>query len=242
VVEMSMISSGQTAAADADNHRAWPSPPDPGDLSRRLAVRRAELRLSIPQVARQAQVSARYLEYLEKFPAQPDTIVLRRLAAALRTTPAALLGAGWEEPGGRAGVSGYADASGQLEGLFPAECRRLLAPGGVGRIAFVTAAGLMVLPVNYVIASSTVVLRTGTGSLIAAHGDGQVAFEADHLDEAQGQGWSVLVRGRAHRVLQPGELRNLKHECEPRPWSAGEHDLYIRIIPEHISGRRIRTQ
>jgi nitroimidazol reductase NimA-like FMN-containing flavoprotein (pyridoxamine 5'-phosphate oxidase superfamily) len=100
----------------------------------------------------------------------------------------------------------------------------------------------MVLPVNYVIASSTVVLRTGTGSLIAAHGDDQVAFEADHLDEAQGQGWSVLVRGRAHRVLQPGELRNLKHECEPRPWPAGEHGLYIRIVPEHITGRRIRTQ
>ena len=239
---MSENSAHVTAAAARHDALTWPAQPDPGDLSRRLAARRAELRLSIPQVARQAQVSSRYLEYLEKFPAQPGVPVLRRLAAALRTTPTALLGAGGEEPDGRAGVSGYAGASGRIEGLFPAECRRLLAPGGVGRIAFVTGAGLMVLPVNYVIASSTVVLRTGTGSLIAAHGDDQVAFEADHLDEAQGQGWSVLVRGRAHRVLQPGELRNLKHECELRPWPAGEHGLYIRIVPEHITGRRIRTQ
>lgn len=239
---MSVIPSHRTAAAGADDHRAWPSRPYPGDLSRRLAARRAELRLSIPQVARQAQVSARYLEYLEKFPSQPGVPVLRRLAAALRTTPTALLGAGGEEPRDHAGESGRPGAPGRLEGLFPAECRRLLAPGGVGRIAFATAAGLMVLPVNYVIASSTVVLRTGAGSLIAAHGDDQVAFEADHLDEALGQGWSVLVRGRAHRVLQPGELRNLKQECEPRPWPAGEHDLYIRIIPEHISGRRIKAQ
>lgn len=214
----------------------WPAPPDPGDLSRRLAARRAELRLSVPQVARHARVSTRYLEYLEKFPAQPSTIVLRRLAAALRTTPAVLLGAGGDASDARATVAG------RLERLAPAECLRLLASGGVGRIAFVTASGPAVLPVNYAIAGGTVVLRTGTGSVIAGHGDDLVAFEADHLDEALAQGWSVLVRGHAHRVLQPGELRNLKQECEPRPWPGGEHDLYIRIVPEHITGRRIRNQ
>ena len=233
---MSVTSDHGTAGAAAREHHAWPSPPDPGDLSRRLAARRAELRLSISQVARRARVGTRYLEYLEKYPAQPGAAVLRRLAAALRTTPAALLGAGGEEPDGRAG------ASGQLERLFPAECRRLLAPGGVGRIAFATAAGLAVLPVNYVMASGAIVLRTGAGSLIAAHGDDYVAFEAEHLDEVQGQGWSVLVRGHAHRVLQPGELRNLREFCDPRPWPAGEHDLYVRIVPEQITGRRIRTQ
>lgn len=30
---------------------SWPSPPDPGDLSRRIIQRRTELRLSIAQVA-----------------------------------------------------------------------------------------------------------------------------------------------------------------------------------------------
>jgi hypothetical protein len=212
----------------------WPSPPDPGDLSRRLAARRAELRLSLSQVAGRAGVNPRYLEYLENFPGQPRADTLRRLAAALRTTPASLLGAGGEAPLGR--VPGPV---GQLETLGPAECRRLLGPGGLGRIAFVTASGLMVLPVNYVIVSSTIVLRTGAGSLIAAHGDGQVSFEADHLDETLHRGWSVLVRGQAHRVLQPGELRNLQEGCDLRPWPAGEHDLYVRIVPLRITGRRI---
>ena len=32
----------------------------------------------------------------------------------------------------------------------------------------------MVLPVNYVLVAGAIVLRTGTGSLIAAHGDDQV--------------------------------------------------------------------
>ena len=68
------------------------------------------------------------------------------------------------------------------------------------------------------------------------------SFETDHVDETLGYGWSVLVRGQAHRVLQPGELRHLREACDLRPWPAGEHDLYIRIVPAHISGRRIRSR
>ena len=88
----------ETTAGTARNPYHWPSPPDPGDLSRRLAARRAELRLSLSQVAERATVNRRYLEYLENFPGQPDAGTLRRLAAALRTTPAALLGGGGRRP------------------------------------------------------------------------------------------------------------------------------------------------
>ena len=73
---------------------SWATSPDPGDLSRRLAARRAELRLSVIQVATRARVDRRYLEYLENFPSHPDAGTLRHLAAALCTTPAVLLGAG----------------------------------------------------------------------------------------------------------------------------------------------------
>lgn len=228
----------------------WPSRPDPGDLSRRLATRRAELRLSVAQVAGRARVPARYLEYLERFPAQPAPAILRRLAAALRTTPGALLGAGLGVPTGF-GVpaqvgepAGCAPASqpGQLERLSPLDCRHLLAAGGVGRVAFNTASGLVVLPVNYGVVADTIVFRTGAGSLIAAHGDDEVAFETDHFDEVLGQGWSVLVRGRAHRVLQLGELHNLRAECDLIPWPAGDYDLYVRIVPDRITGRRVRAQ
>jgi hypothetical protein len=100
----------------------------------------------------------------------------------------------------------------------------------------------VVLPVNYAVAEGTVVIRTGSGSLIGVHGDGPVSFEADHFDLELGQGWSVLIRGDAHRVLQPGELRNLRESCDLRPWPAGEHDLFVRIVPSQVSGRRIRSQ
>jgi len=99
----------------------------------------------------------------------------------------------------------------------------------------------MILPVNYLMVTGTIVLRTGTGSLIAAHGDDQVSFQTDHLDETMGSGWSVLIRGQAHRVLQPAELRNLRESCDLRPWPAGDHDMWIRIVPACVTGRRIRT-
>lgn len=89
-----------TAGADGSPWH-WPVPADPGDLSRRLAARRAELRLSVSQVASRAQIEPRYLAYLENFPGHPDAATLRQLAAALRTTSASLLGAGQEAPPGR---------------------------------------------------------------------------------------------------------------------------------------------
>ena len=58
---------------DQSEEWAWPSPPDPGDLSKRIARRRAELRLSRVQVAARAGLSLRYLEYLERYPAGPGT-------------------------------------------------------------------------------------------------------------------------------------------------------------------------
>src|SRR5438045_9007978 len=83
----------------------WPSPPGPGDRSRRVGQRRAELHLSQAQVAARAGLSLRYLEYLERYPARPAAAALRQLAAALRTTPAALLGAGANVPPGQRPLS-----------------------------------------------------------------------------------------------------------------------------------------
>src|ERR1700761_2719028 len=98
---MTMNAVRETTTGTARDSYSWPSPPDPGDLSRRLTARRAELRLSLSQVAERAAVNRRYLEYLENFAGQPDAGTLRRLAAALRTTPTALLGAGGDAPPGR---------------------------------------------------------------------------------------------------------------------------------------------
>jgi nitroimidazol reductase NimA-like FMN-containing flavoprotein (pyridoxamine 5'-phosphate oxidase superfamily) len=213
----------------------WPSPPDPGDLSKRIARRRTELRLSTSQVAARARISRRYLEYLERYPASPGAAVLRQLAAALQTTPAALLGAGTEAPPGQGGPREEALA----QKLSPGECRRLISPGGIGRVAFSTASGPVVLPVNFTVIGTSIVIRTEPGTLIETHGDDRAAFEVDHVDEVLREGWSVLIRGQAHRVLQPGELRHVREEATVAPWAGGARDVYVRIVPDRITGRRI---
>jgi nitroimidazol reductase NimA-like FMN-containing flavoprotein (pyridoxamine 5'-phosphate oxidase superfamily) len=223
-----------------EQHEAWgwPSPPDPGDLSKRIAQRRAELRLSTAQVAVRARMSLRYLEYLERYPARPTPAALRQLAAALQTTPAVLLGAGADVPPGHRRPADLR----VISKLMPNECRRLIAPGGVGRIAFGTLSGPIVVPVNFAVLADTMVIRTAEGSIIDGHADEKVALEVDHIDEALCQGWSVLVRGPAHRVTHPAELRRLQEDVVIWPWPGGEREVYVRIIPSEITGRRIEIR
>lgn len=223
--------------AGQETELGWPSPPDPGDLSKRIARRRTELRLSTAQVAARARISRRYLEYLERYPASPGPAVLRQLAAALQTTPAVLLGAGTDPPAARG--AGASQDPAMTQKLSPGECRRLIAPGGIGRVAFTTASGPVVLPVNFTVVGTSIVIRTEAGTLIETHGDDRAAFEIDHIDEVLREGWSVLVRGQAHRVLQPGELRHVREQATVAPWAGGPRDSYVRIVPDRITGRRI---
>jgi nitroimidazol reductase NimA-like FMN-containing flavoprotein (pyridoxamine 5'-phosphate oxidase superfamily) len=200
--------------------------------------RRTELHLSQAQLATRAGLSLRYLEYLERYPARPAPATLRQLAAALRTTPAALLGGGANVPPGQCGRAGLRVVS----KLMPAECRRLIAPGGVGRLAFGTLSGPVVVPVNFAVLADTIVIRTAEGTVIDGHADEQVALEVDHIDEALCQGWSVLVRGPAHRAASPSELHRLQEDAAVWPWADGEREVYVRIVPREITGRRIELR
>ena len=229
---------GLDEAKGTHRGESWPSPPDPGDLSKRVARRRAELHLSKAQVAARAGMSLRYLEYVERYPARPGAAALRRLAAALQTTPAALLGAGAQAPPGYGRLAGPP----VVTKLLPAECRRLIAAGGIGRIAFGTISGPVVFPVNFAVVAGTIVIRTGEGTAIDGHAGEQVAFEVDHVDEALSQGWSVLVRGPAHRVTHPAELQIVRRDASIWPWPGGDRDVYVRVIPAAISGRRIESR
>lgn len=220
-----------------DEHEGWPSPSDPGDLSKRIIRRRTELGLSQAQVAMRSGLTLRYVEYLERYPGRPSPAQLRQLAAALKTTLSALLGGGADVPPGQVRPAGRRI----MARLTPAECRRLIAPGGIGRIAFGAADGPVVLPVNFAFFQETLVIRTAEGTVIDGHADGPVALEVDHLDEALRQGWSVLVRGQAHRVLHPAELRRLQEDAAVWPWAGGDREVYVRIIPGKISGRRVEV-
>jgi nitroimidazol reductase NimA-like FMN-containing flavoprotein (pyridoxamine 5'-phosphate oxidase superfamily) len=96
-----------------------------------------------------------------------------------------------------------------------------------------------VFPVNFVLDRHMVVFRTDEGTkLDAACRGSRVAFEIDGTDPAARTGWSVLIRGEAIEVSDPGELARLR-KLLLDPWAPGAKGHYVRILPAALTGRRI---
>jgi nitroimidazol reductase NimA-like FMN-containing flavoprotein (pyridoxamine 5'-phosphate oxidase superfamily) len=123
--------------------------------------------------------------------------------------------------------------------LSPAECFGLLELGGIGRVGFAAADGIMMLPVNFAMTGKTIIFRTAPDTLLALYANGPVSFEVDHLDQALREGWSVLVQGHAHKVEDERDVKRLEDRTHLQPWAGGARDVYVRIAPTRISGRCI---
>ncbi|MYX32879.1 MULTISPECIES: pyridoxamine 5'-phosphate oxidase family protein [unclassified Streptomyces] len=207
-----------------------------GDIGRRVAMRREELGLSPEDVAAHAGIDPGYLRYVEQdCTAAPGVATLRGLAMALDTSVSALSGGEADLPPGRGQAAGRAE----LVELGSEECWKLLSTHGVGRLALSMPDGLTVLPVNYCVADGAIAFRTSPAATPAEATDGKCAFEVDEVDDALSQGWSVLVRGMAHTVTDPTGVRRLNEQAYTGPWAGGERDLWVRITPASVTGRRI---
>jgi nitroimidazol reductase NimA-like FMN-containing flavoprotein (pyridoxamine 5'-phosphate oxidase superfamily) len=136
-------------------------------------------------------------------------------------------------------AAGPAAQAHELRTLSPDECFDLLQPGGVGRVGFASAAGIVMLPVNFAVTEKTIIFRTAPDTQLAVHADGPVSFEADRIDEVLHEGWSVLVQGHAHTVTDERAVKRIEDRTHLQPWAAGARDVYVRIVPNRISGRRI---
>jgi nitroimidazol reductase NimA-like FMN-containing flavoprotein (pyridoxamine 5'-phosphate oxidase superfamily) len=210
-----------------------------GDIGRRVALRREQLGLTRGQVAARAGTAPAYLQYVEEQPtAAPGISFVIRLANALETTVAELRGGGADLPPG----VGRAAYHPELLELDPEECRARLSTHGVGRVAVSTPNGPAIVPVNYAVVDGAVVFRTAPDATAASAAGTEAAFEVDHIDEALSQGWSVLVVGPAEYVTGPAAVQHLADEARTGPWAGGDRELWVRIAPERVTGRRIQVR
>jgi nitroimidazol reductase NimA-like FMN-containing flavoprotein (pyridoxamine 5'-phosphate oxidase superfamily) len=210
-----------------------------GDLGRRVTERRAELGLTLEEVASRAGMSTTYLRALETSPS-PDLprAALWRLAAALETSVDLITGSGMDQPPGRAEPSDRP----LLESLSVDECRALVAPGGVGRVVFSNDRGPVALPVNFRMLADNVVFRTESDSdLLSILPNGEISFEVDHLDGALTEGWSVLLSGHGRTIVDQSEYEQVA-SLGITPWAAGKRDTYVVLAPTQVTGRRIRRR
>ncbi|MFE7607038.1 helix-turn-helix domain-containing protein [Streptomyces celluloflavus] len=217
---------------------ARPHPAQSEDFGRRVRLRRQQLGLSREQVADRAAAAPGYLQYVEEQSAEPGIGFMLRLASALETTVAELTGGTAELP------AGFGKAGGHPEVLVlsPEECRERLATHGVGRVAVTVDGAPAVFPVNYTVADDLIAYRTAPGSGPAMAAGHEVALEADHIDDAFAQGWSVLVVGAAHVVTDPDETSALEEAAYTVPWVGDGRQQWIAIRSARITGRRIRVQ
>jgi hypothetical protein len=135
---------------------------------------------------------------------------------------------------------GLLQDAGVYDSLTQAECRTFLATRTFGRVG-VTSGGLpVILPVRYLYSDDVITFRSEPGTKLRAARNGDVlAFEVDEFDEAAGDGWSVLVLGRA-------TVLTTEFECEfddvPTLDHSARHETgnnYVRLQCELVTGRRL---
>jgi len=114
----------------------------------------------------------------------------------------------------------------------------LLSSMSLGRLVTILGGQPEIFPVNFVTQRRTVLFRTAQGTkLFSAVMNDRVAFEAD--DHTVAEGWSVIVKGRAHVLSASAEIVEAE-EAPLLPWTATLKPLYVRVIALEITGRRFK--
>ncbi|WP_329469692.1 pyridoxamine 5'-phosphate oxidase family protein [Streptomyces sp. NBC_01723] len=205
----------------------------------RIAVLRERLGMSRNELALRAGMSLVYLREVENRAGDFDPDALARLAGVLEVSLEELTAGRPDAPPGRgSGVSRPV-----LQRLSTQECWQRLGTHGIGRIGYSAGSATgapVVVPVNFFVDGRSVVYRTDPAGAAGVPADVQVAFEVDHIDEATGVGWSVLITGTVEHPADHDALEAVARHLGAGPWAGGRRDLWVRVRPREVSGRVIR--
>jgi uncharacterized protein len=140
-------------------------------------------------------------------------------------------------------MPGKADSPGTvsyIRALPENECFELLAVAIVGRVGFVSPAGLQIIPMNYRLGPDhQLFMKTAPCSALAqlAEVDASVAFEVDyHADDSQ-IAWSVLMNGAISRLDAAATAAYEELRRPPVPWARSASSLPVPFVPRTVSGR-----
>lgn len=138
--------------------------------------------------------------------------------------------------------SADAAGTGTYVSIPESECRELLSVGVIGRVAFNSSDGIQLIPLNYFYLDGGVYFRVDAKSSLGelAKGSDDVAFEVDYHADLIKQAWSVMVKGHIGAVTEPDELSTLLDNRKLAPWAVGDRQLYLRLDPVTISGRKVK--
>jgi nitroimidazol reductase NimA-like FMN-containing flavoprotein (pyridoxamine 5'-phosphate oxidase superfamily) len=112
----------------------------------------------------------------------------------------------------------------------------------VGHVALTARALPVVVPVNFALLDGDIVWRSAQGTKLNDASAGfVVAFEADHYEPDHTQGWSVMIQGLAHVIVDSAQLdRARKLPLESWALEAAA-DRYVCLVPNIVTGMRMRN-
>lgn len=138
------------------------------------------------------------------------------------------------------GISDSPETVSFIRTLPEAECFELLAVAIVGRVGFLSPAGLQIIPMSYRLgADHQLFMKTAPGSALAhlAEIDAPVAFEVDYHADDFRIAWSVLMNGTIRRLDAAATAAYEDLRRPPVPWPGPASSLPVRFVPQTVSGR-----
>lgn len=127
------------------------------------------------------------------------------------------------------------DETGGVIALDESACWERLAGQQLGRIVTGVGDAIDIFPVNFIVDERSILFRTAEGSkLFALTVDDRVLFEVD--DHTDTDAWSVIVRGRAHRLDSSADVARAD-TLGLAPWIPTLKYNYVRVTPTAVSGR-----
>ena len=129
-----------------------------------------------------------------------------------------------------------------IRALSADECLSRLAVAAIGRLGFVSAEGVEILPVNYRLGTGRrLFLRTQPYGLVGqlAERGARVAFEVDYHGGDLQIGWSVLMQGVISRLDRDATAAYAELRRSVDPWPGYPDARPVQFVPRTISGRSV---
>lgn len=131
----------------------------------------------------------------------------------------------------------------EVEPLDEEACWLYLAARPVGRLAYLSQGRPRIVPLNHVVEGDSLYFVTTQGaklSAILADPGAAVAYEVDGFDPDTRSGWSVVVEGTIHPVLDDVEQARLDAAGRPTWRGLSDEDRrWTRIDVSEVTGRRL---
>ncbi|MGZ4677551.1 MAG: pyridoxamine 5'-phosphate oxidase family protein [Acidimicrobiia bacterium] len=129
--------------------------------------------------------------------------------------------------------------TGELRELSRPECLSLLETARVGRVGVSVEALPAIVPVFITVLDDRIAFRCAPGAKLTAAAGGEiVAVEVDEVDAETGRGWSVLVRGVARELTDPGRLAAVRDRLGPSRFEEADQHV-VEVTTDIVTGRRL---